>query len=339
MKYFVDFLNELTRGDVFPVYLFYGPETYLREQAISRLREILLPSGGGELNYEVLDGETLTVREIITTAGYTSLIAGRRLVVVRNPVLFQPAQAKNDAEEKHLLEYLAGPPAGTCLVFDSGQGVDRRKKVYKEVARVGRAIEFTRLKPAELVKWLAKLAREQGCTLSREAAGELLARCGREMYTLYHEMGKLACYAGRGKEISPAMVRELVTGGVEENIFEVVDAIGLRDCARALSGIRSLLLQKYPPRQITGMVAKQFRMILQVRGLQEAGRTREEIGTLLQLHPFVYKKIQQQQNNFSTDRMVRCINELAELDYRVKTGRVAFYPAMETLILKICAEK
>jgi DNA polymerase-3 subunit delta len=135
------------------------------------------------------------------------------------------------------------------------------------------------------------------------------------------------------------MVRELVAGRVEENIFEVVDAIGSKDCVRALSGVRNLLLQKHQPQQITGMVARQFRLILQVRGLLESGRTRDEIIALLKLHPYVYKKIYQQRNNFSTGRLVRCINELAELDYRVKTGRTAFYPAMETLILKICAEK
>jgi DNA polymerase-3 subunit delta len=339
MKYFVDFLTELKKGNVFPVYLFYGPETYLREQAVLRLRETLLPPGGSELNYEVLDGETVPVREIVAAARHTPFISGRRLVVVRNPGLFQPAQGKNDGDEKHLLEYLAGPHAGTCLVFNTAQGVDRRKKVYKEVARVGRAIEFTRLRPAELAKWLAKLAREEECALSREAAEELLARCGQDMYTLYHEMRKLTCHAGRGKEISPAMVRELVAGRVEENIFEVVDAIGSKDCVRALSGVRNLLLQKHQPQQITGMVARQFRLILQVRGLLESGRTRDEIIALLKMHPYVYRKIYQQRNNFSTGRLVRCINELAELDYRVKTGRTAFYPAMETLILKICAEK
>ncbi|SFQ99695.1 DNA polymerase III subunit delta [Desulfoscipio geothermicus] len=354
MKYFLDFLAQLKGGDIAPVYLFYGPENYLRDQAIRRLREAILPPGGEELNYEVLDGTVVTGRDIAAAAGSTPFVKGRRLVVVRNTGLFQASGKKkeSDVNEEHfkqeepkntdvkqILEYLSAPCAGTCLVFATAQSVDKRKKIYKETARVGRAIEFAGLKPTDLVKWLAKLAREAGCSISREAAQELMARCGRDMYTLYNEMNKLTCYVGPGKTIDPETVRELVTGQLEENIFEVVDAIGAKNVMRALAGIRNLLLQKHQAQQITGMVARQFRLILQVKELAGAGHTREDILSALKLHPFVHKKISAQKDNFQTRQLVWAINNLTELDYRVKTGQAAFFTAMETFILKICAEK
>ncbi|AGL00823.1 DNA polymerase III subunit delta [Desulfoscipio gibsoniae] len=337
MKYFIDFLTELKKGTIAPVYLLYGPESYLREQAIERLKEYVLPPGGEQLNFEVLDGSVMSGQEIATAAASTSFIPGRRLVLVRSPQIFQANSGKNEREIKHVLDYLAAPCPGTCLVFETAQNVDRRKKIYKEMARAGRAIEFTLLKPADLTKWLAKRAREEGCAINREAATELLARCGRDMYTLYHEMQKLTCYKGPGKTIGLGTVRQLVAPRVEESIFEVVDAIGEKNCVRALSGIRNLLLQKQQPQQIIGMVARQFRLILQVQGLAGAGQSREQIIAVLKLHPFVYTKIYGQRRNFSVAQLVMALNNLAELDHYIKTGRADFYPAMETFILKICA--
>lgn len=337
MKYFIDFLAELKKGNVAPVYLFYGPEGYLREQAVERLKEYVLPPGGEQLNFEVLDGSVMSGREIVAAAAYASFIPGRRLVLVKSPQIFQASAEKNDREIKYVLDYLAAPCPGTCLVFDSAQNVDRRKKIYKETARAGRTIEFTLLKPADLIKWLAKRAREDGCAINREAAEELLARCGRDMYTLYHEMQKLACYTEPGKTIGIEVVRQLVAARVEENIFEVVDAIGEKNCVRALSGIRNLLLQKQQPQQIIGMVARQFRLILQVQGLARAGQSREQIISLLKIHPFVYKKIYAQRQNFPLEQLVKALNKLTELDHNIKIGLVDFYPAMETFVLKICA--
>ncbi len=338
MKYFLDLLAQLKKGDIAPVYLFYGPENYLRDQAVRRLQEHLLPTGAVEFDYHVLNGDTASVQDILSAAAFAPLMAARRLVVVRDAGLFQGTE-KKQADEGAVLDYLAQPRAETCLVFDTGKGVDKRRKLYKEAARVGCAVEFTRLKPAELVKWLAKQAGEEGCALQREAADELLSRCGRDMYTLYNEIKKLACYTGSGKSIGPGTVRDMVTARVDENIFEVVDAAGEKDCRRALSGIRGLLLQKQPPQQIIGMVARQFRLILQVRELAAGGGTREQIISALKMHPYVYQKIYRQRRNFDRAQLVGIINRLSELDYDIKTGRAVFYPAMETLIIKICAGK
>lgn len=338
MQYFVDFLGQLKKGAISPVYLFYGPENYLRDQAVRRLKEHLLPPGAEVFDYHVLDGEVVSVGDIVSAASFAPLMAERRLVVVRGTGLFQAGESKPD-EESGLLGYLSRPAAGTCLVFNTGRGVDKRRKVYKETARVGSALEFTRLKPAELVKWLAKLAGEEGCSLSRDAADELLARCGRDMYALYNEMKKLTCYTGPGRTIGPGVVRELVAGRVEENIFEVVDAVGEKDCLRALTGIRSLLQQKHQPQQIIGMVARQFRLLLQVREMTAGGSSREQVIAALKIHPYVYRKVYRQRNNFDGKQLVGIINRLNDIDYAIKTGRASFYPAMETLVLKICAEK
>lgn len=334
MKYFIDFLNVLKQGKIAPVYLFYGPEAYLRDQALMRLKQTLLPAGEGEFNYEILDGSSVSATEAIAAVELTPFTAGQKLVVVRDAAILQ-----KDGDDKLILEYIERPNKGGCLVLETGQSIDRRKKLYKKIAAMGGAIEFVRLKASELTKWLAKQAWEEDAALTREAAEELLLRCGPDMYTLHNEMQKLTCFVGRGNTINLDTVKELVASRVEESIFEMVDAIGEKDGTKAIGGIRQLLRQKQQPQQIIGMIARQFRLIYQVRGMTEAGTAREEIIKTLKMHPFVYKKISLQQKNFSSGQLVQAIMRLAELDYLVKTGGGSFSELIDTYILKLCFEK
>ena len=50
------------------VYIFFGEETYLMQQAIRELQEHLVPVGFEEFNYHRLAGKGLTVQEITEAA-------------------------------------------------------------------------------------------------------------------------------------------------------------------------------------------------------------------------------------------------------------------------------
>jgi len=363
MRYFVDFLNELKKGIIAPVYLLFGPEDYMRAQAVLRLKEYILPPDGEQLSFDLLDGSSMSGREIVDAASSASLLPGKRLVLVRDPqiLLAKAGSAGNKEEDDEdseyavqsavdknkkskadkdiisLLDYLAAPNPNTCLVFDTGKNVDKRKKIYKETARLGRVLECVSLKPYELMQWLAKQAKEGGCSLDRRGAEELLARCGRDMNALYNEMQKLTSYAKSQGMVNQVVVKMLTAPRIEDNIFDVVDAIGERQCLRALSGIRDLLLSKEQPQSIIGMVARQFRLILQVQGLTQKGYSREQIIALLKMHPFVYSKIVLQRNNFSQAQLIDALTGLMQLDKAIKSGQADFYPAMETFIIKVCS--
>ena len=51
-----EFYQSLKAGEIAPVYLFTGPEEYVKLEALSRLRQSLLPPGLEALNDMVLEG-------------------------------------------------------------------------------------------------------------------------------------------------------------------------------------------------------------------------------------------------------------------------------------------
>ncbi|MFZ5642220.1 MAG: DNA polymerase III subunit delta [Bacillota bacterium] len=347
MKYFLDLVSELKQGKSYPVYLFFGPENYLRREAAKRIKEALLPGGADDFNFMSVNAEETSIPGIVSLALTGPLFSEKRVIVVKNIKLFaakkgtgnsagQEKDSPPQADEISLMEYLGSPSPSTCLIIDAGETVDKRKKIFKEISKAGKTIEFTLLTAADLTVWLEKQARLAGKTLEPGAAAEILARSGHTLQSLSMEMQKLIAYSGDNKTITRADILATTPTNPEEDVFAVVDAIGERNAKRAIEGINRLLLQKHPPQVILSMVARQIRLILRAGEALSSGSRAADLGQLLSIHPFVAKKMASQQKNFNKDQLIKALNILHNLDIAVKSGRQEFLPGMESLILSLC---
>lgn len=350
MNYYIELLNSIKRGVVFPVYLFYGEESYLREQAVARFKEYFFPGSAQDLNFDLIDGESVGPGDIAVRAETLPFFAEKRLVVVRNPTFFKTAKkaGKEDTgdggeetagpgNEAALLEYLKNPLASTCLIFTTGEPVDKRKRLFKAVKKAGRAVEFTFLSRNDLTRWLAQKARTAGRKFAPGAADTLLDTVGTSLQKLSAELDKLIHYTTGQEMITPVEVRRVCPPRLEENIFAVVDAMGNKRCGEALAAIKEMLAAKEPPFRLLAMVTRQFRLLLQVKDLLGRGCPAGEIPARLKIHPYVARKVASQCENFSRESLLGALQLLLEVDEAVKTGRQEFYPALEIFLLKLCA--
>lgn len=348
MKYYINLLDSLKRGDIAPVYLFYGEEDYLREQAVLQFRQNLLQPETADFNFDILDGEEITAADIVALAETMPFMAERRVLVVRNPRFFMSGKkagttgGEQDNEEPAprgdeslLINYFTRPLKSTCLIFNSKDPVDRRKKIYKTLVKTGQAVDFARLKPAEISRWLAKQARLNGKSLDSGAAEELISRAGNSLSVLLNEIQKVILYSGERKQITVEDIKQVTVPQLEESIFSVLDALAERRCARALQGIRDLLVAKQPPQVILAMIGRQFRLILQAKELLATGYPEGEAAKSLGIHPFAARKIISQCRHFEHGQVVNVLEHLLELDVQVKRGQWEFYPAVEMLLLEI----
>jgi DNA polymerase-3 subunit delta len=349
VDYYKEFLNSLKRGVIYPVYLFYGEEGYLREEAIRRLREYYTQSGGGDFNIDLVDGETAKPGDIVAGAETYPLFAERRLVVVKNPTFFRAAKrtGKEAAEKKEdlpaagmealLLAYIKEPLNSTTLVFTTGEPVDKRKRLFKAIKETGKAIDFTFLSRNDLARWLAQRAGKAGRRFADRALDDMLDAVGPSLQKLAVELDKLLNYTAQSGVITPADVRRLCPPSLEENIFAIVDAVGNRRCGEALGGIKDLLAAKEPPLKILSMISRQFRLLLMVHDLAGRDCPTRDIAVRLKIHPYVCQKLVAQCRNYSREMLVRAFQSLLEVDMAVKTSSQEFYPAVELFLLKLCA--
>jgi DNA polymerase-3 subunit delta len=341
---FKDFDAGLKRGVVAPVYLFYGEETFLRDLALARLKEYFELGNPVGLDVDVIEGETADPAEVAARAEILPFFAARRLVVVKNPPFFKTARRGGEnggAEEPKsgrgaaLLEYIKKPSPSTCLVFSTGDPVDRRTRLFQAIKKYGHEIEFTYLSPGYLTRWVTKRAGQSGRKFAPDAANILVNSAGPSLQALSLEIEKLVNYTAGREVITTEDIHLMCPPRLEESIFAVVDAVGNRRYREALAGIKDMLAAKEPPLKILSMIARQFRILLMVCDLTERGCPAREIPGRLKIHPFVARKAVSQSRNFNKQLLTGALAALSELDVGVKTGKTEFYPAMETFLLTL----
>jgi len=92
-------LNLTKQEKIYPVYLFYGKENYLKEDILKKLRNRLIDPAYRELNYKVFYGEKLSINEVINDLETPPLMSEHKLVVIKEAEKIK----KND--EKRLENY------------------------------------------------------------------------------------------------------------------------------------------------------------------------------------------------------------------------------------------
>ena len=92
-----EFYAQIKGNALESVYLFTGPEEYLKREAMQALRRALLPAGLEQLNEAVLEGATAT--QIIDAAETLPFMAERRIVEVRDWAPLLSGKARDEENE------------------------------------------------------------------------------------------------------------------------------------------------------------------------------------------------------------------------------------------------
>ncbi|SEN07760.1 DNA polymerase III subunit delta [Paenibacillus sp. OV219] len=334
-----DAQKEWKAGQFRPVYVLYGKDRYRMRQFVAALTSMLLPPDEQELGIVKFDTSETAIEEVVAEADTLPFFASRKLVLVRDSSVLATAQGK-EAKLEHstdsLIAYLKQPCETSVIVFQvMAEKLDERRKVVKLLKEQDALMPFQELQENELLQWTIKRAEEQGRTMSRDAAQLLLARTGTSMQQLAHEVDKLCLHAGSGGGISGEDVEQLIASTVEEDVFALIDAMASLQVERALKLYGELLLRREEPIKIAALIARQFRIMLQVKELEQHNYSQQQMAGQIGLHPYAVKLAAEKAKRFSAQTLGKHLSRLAELDYNMKTGRVDKTLGLELFLLSL----
>ncbi len=323
-------LNEdLKTGEFKKVYLLYGEEAYLKKQYKDKLRNALI-SPDDTMNYAYYEGRGVNVKEIIDLAETLPFFSERRLIIMEDTGFF-----KNATPE--LADYIKEMPETTAMVFVESE-IDKRGKLYKAVQSKGRIVELGRQDENTLLRWIAGSVKKEGKQISEATIRHFLAKVGTDMENIQKELEKLFCYTLDKNAIVIADVEEICTQQISNQIFDMVNAVADKKQRKALDYYYDLLALKEPPMRILFLLARQFKLLLEVKVLDKKGFARKEIASKTGLHPFVVGKYQEQAKAFSEKELRGIMEESVDIEESVKSGRLSDVLGVELFIMKYSAK-
>ncbi|MEW5992422.1 MAG: DNA polymerase III subunit delta [Chloroflexota bacterium] len=325
-------------ASIVPVAYFWGDDAYSLDAAAEafRLDPARFPGGPPErwrVRGEAGDAARVIgeLRERLSTG---TLFGSGTLAIVSNAGPLVRRGEDRDA----LVAAIATLAEGNGLVVAEETDTGRKEAPWKALAEAVRAIggevrRFEAPREGGLAAWIEARARERGIALGPGAARELATRVGgfvREGDVDRRQQGRLAVTELEkltlrrtdpdGHAASPVTVedvRDLVAEVVPGSIWAFVDAVGLRQRARALE-LLERLLEATPEPVLLAVLHRRIRELLEVADRLADGETPGSLVRSMRLLPFRAETLARQARAWTIDELGTALEGLLELDSLVK---------------------
>lgn len=337
-------VKEIKDNKIGKLYLFYGSEGYLVEKTILVIKNKYLNSSNENFNYIYHDDFKGEIDELISICETLPFMGEKRIVVVKKPEYFNGKRGGLDSNsEEKLIKYISNLPETTSLIFIGDAKIDKRLKLVKNIKKYGEIIEFNKLNEKEYIKFVKKQIRENNREIENKTLYRLIELLGyldrdsnKTLYDTCNEIKKISNYIKGSSIIKIQDLEKIMTKPLENNIFELVDAVAEKNGDRSLKILNQMLDSGEAEGRIMYMIIRQFRILNLTKTMINKGYTAIAIAPKLKLPQFIVKKYVRQVRVFSEKDLLILLNKVLKAEKNIKTGKLPSKLAMEIFITECC---
>lgn len=316
----------------------FGAEAYLIEQKTKGIIQSVLDKDLPEFNLSSYDMRETEIEKSLDDAETLSFMGGKKVIVIKVAMFLTGEKVKLEHDLDRFLTYIQNPVEDSVLILQvPHEKLDSRKKIVKALKKNAYMYEAKPLQYGVLTNWVDNQCAEQGITISESANLLLTQMVGSNLVALNQEINKLRLYVGHGGRVEDGHVLTLVSRSLETDIFLLLDRVVNKRLSEAVHILTDLFKQNEEPIKILALLASQFRRIYQVKTLKTKGLQDKAIISTLKLHPYAFQKANEQSYYFDSGQLLSVLNQLADLDYKMKTGRIDRHTGIEMFISSVAA--
>jgi len=302
---------EIREDNLLACYFFYGEETFLADQFVGQLRDMLAASSDEDFRVDRFYLDESKWMDIIDTARTVPfLFQSWRVLVVRIPERragsdrgggkqsepegdeAKGARFLSEADQKIIRAYFAEPPARTVLVVilpGKARKNDSTVRFFSSLPRSSVLVkEVKPLHMAAVKVWADRKAQTLGKSLTEGAKARLYEIVGSDLRLLSNELEKLAIFVGDKRGIGEDDVNQATAWLRSYETYEIDDVLTSADFEQGVAVLGRFFAEKERPEFIVGRLTTFFKNILAAQAwLRERSKTRDEI--FQEFFPYIQK--------------------------------------------------
>ena len=311
------------------IYVIAGKETSLVNAECEKLLGELIEPQQRTMGLFKADASEVSVSDVLDEVRTAPFLTERRVVLVKNADKFV-------SENRELLERYFDNPCPTGILILTASNWDARTKLAKKLPKVGRLISTVQPKASQMPYRLIRYAGDAHAKkLTKDAAELLIELTGDDLPRLYGEIDKLALFADAEKAITVNHIESLIGHNRIFGAFAVIDACLAGDVAKAVNRLRSMFAEdKSAEYTVVGAFAFHFRRMFNAKVLLEEGIRPADIADRLRIWSNK-DSFFLQVRKLSLKQLGDNLQQLANIDYAIKTGRTKAQVAIEQTVLKL----
>lgn len=288
--------------------------------------ELIKKNNIDDININKYELDAYNYKDVLEDASSISLFEEDKMIIAYNALIFSSTKQAVDADE--FIKYLENPNPNTTLIFVLEDNIDERKKITKLVRKIGIVKEFNQGSDSKtIIKGLL-----EDYKIEDDALNKFIELVPNDYYNIKNELDKLKLYKD-DKLITLNDILNVTTNNIDVSLFKLMDYIMDNNKEKALELYNNMVLYNVDPIQIIIALANKYRLLYQVKTLYKLGYKEQEVSKELKQNPkyiFVLNKISQK---YSKDYLLSELKKLADMDFKIKSGKIDSNIALELYIL------
>jgi DNA polymerase-3 subunit delta len=206
-------------------------------------------------------------------------------------------------------------------------------------------VELARVSDEDAMRWVTATALEAGARIEPDATRELVDALGADMMLIASELEKLLLYTlGRGR-ITLGDVETMVLAAKQRSLYELTDAISLRNRARALALLQGLLNSSDAGEDAAighlYMMARTFRQMLVIleKNVRDSRAIWQALWQGFRMPPFAADELIRQARRYKSRReLTRALRLIARADLELRSSPPDKRIVLERLVYDLSSE-
>jgi len=305
-------VSEIKSGNIKPIYFLMGEEPYYIDKISEYIEKNVLSEEEKGFNQMVLYGRDVSIEDIVSNAKRFPMMSERQVVIVKE------AQDLSRTIE-NLVPYVANPQPSTILVICyKYKTLDKRKKLYKTIDKVGLLFESKKLYENQVGDWIKSILLNKGYQIEPKATLMLVEFLGTDLSKIINELEKLMLILPAGSHISAAHIEENIGISKDFNNFELRKAVGEKKIVKANQIINYFGQNpKSNPLVMTiSLLNSFFTQLLIYHGMKD--KSKGNVAKALRINPYFVGDYQIAGKNYPMRKVAQIISLLREADVKSK---------------------
>ena len=286
-------------------------------------------------NITSFDMSMNSLEEVLLEAGYFSMFDEEKFIIIKNANFFGSGKL-SEKDTQSLLNYFNNPNPLSSLIFICNEKIDSRKKITKIMKEKYEIIIIPTLKYYEIENRVEKYFAKENYKINKDTIKYIVANSLNNYDLVMSEVEKITLYYNKPCYIKKEDVENIVSKSINTNNFLFVDALIDGDLEKSLSLLNDLKTMKVEPTILITLIARDIRIMLNIKKLLEQNKREYEILNDLNLMDWQLEKYLKKAFTYKIKELEEWLIKLEELDLKIKSGKLDKYYALELLILDIC---
>lgn len=293
------------------IYFLHGEEAFYIDKITAALVAGVMEEHERDFNQSIVYGKDTEINGLLSEAKQYPMMAERRLVVLK--------EAQDFKAIDQLEPYFDSPSDKTIFVVNyKYKNFDSRKKVMKAAAKNGVVFKSEKVAEYRLVSWVEGYVKDIGYGITPKASLLLSEFLGNDLSKITNELDKLQILVEKGTTINEIHIEENIGISKDYNVFEYVNAIGLRNVSKANKIVDYF---DHNPKagsiiMVVSNLFNHFARLMKIHFLEN--KAKDAVAGALKVHPFVASQLLNSAKIYNPKKIAANIAILHEFDLKSK---------------------